>query len=106
MIIALKGPSPKIPGHFAAVGRYSAAIGQRQAYDAIVAPAYSVYNTMADFLANQAMDSRRSQQQQLIRVLGFASKWDSLYAYAIGDVGLWMEQNTDENSSGFVVFPP
>ncbi|KAJ8521673.1 hypothetical protein ON010_g17789 [Phytophthora cinnamomi] len=62
------------------------------------------FNKMADFLADQAMDSRRSRQQQPIRVLSSASEWDPLYAYATGDVGHWIEQNTDENSSGFVVW--
>ncbi|EGZ14041.1 hypothetical protein PHYSODRAFT_408134, partial [Phytophthora sojae] len=62
------------------------------------------HNRMADALANMAMDSRRSFQKIPTRICGSGSTWDDVYNYASGDVGHWMEKNSDENSSEFVDF--
>ncbi|EGZ17241.1 hypothetical protein PHYSODRAFT_406701, partial [Phytophthora sojae] len=43
-------------------------------------------NSMADALANMAMDSRRSFQRKPNRVCGSDSTWDDEYNYASGDV--------------------
>ncbi|EGZ14434.1 hypothetical protein PHYSODRAFT_509271 [Phytophthora sojae] len=64
------------------------------------------FNKMADALANLAMNTRRSMQCKPTRVIGSASIWEDLHAYAASDVGHWLEHISDMNASGFGAFTP
>ncbi|KAE9304149.1 hypothetical protein PF001_g13212 [Phytophthora fragariae] len=53
------------------------------------------HNKMADSLANQAMDTRRSTQLRVDSDMLMAARWKRLDDLARGDVGHWILNNTD-----------
>ncbi|EGZ21138.1 hypothetical protein PHYSODRAFT_488366 [Phytophthora sojae] len=57
------------------------------------------YNTMADTLANMAMDS---VQMTITRDVISADKWQHASQHAASDIGHWFERTTDESSSELV----
>jgi len=64
------------------------------------------HNTMADHLANRAMDSRTSTQLQLDSTILATERWRSLGELAGGDIGHWTLNNTDVGSKGATVVVP
>ncbi|RAW34018.1 hypothetical protein PC110_g9671 [Phytophthora cactorum] len=59
------------------------------------------HNTMANALANRAMDTRHSVQVRLDQTDRFSSCWTELYTHVDSDVGFWFSTHSDETLSRF-----
>eukprot|EP00644_Phytophthora_capsici_P006680 jgi/Phyca11/103555/e_gw1.8.910.1 len=65
---------------------------------------YRRHNKMADTLANEAMDTRKSVQATVVQAARWRTTWDLLEVLAEGDVSHWQTTQHDEDFSESVAF--